>query len=101
MGADGHYKFSDAGLGDIQSVGQQQVAVCNEIWGDVMSRISALFPDGQIDAGLAAVLSERNEQYQKQVQQFTDDMDLQNVAVGNTRQIAAEGGQMMRNAVRL
>ncbi|MDF4252613.1 MULTISPECIES: hypothetical protein [unclassified Streptomyces] len=98
MGSDGHYQFSDVGLSDVQSVGRQQVEECNAIWGDVMTRIAALFPEGQIDEGLAMVLSDRNEQYKKSVERYVDDLGLQNVAVGNTRDIAAEGGAAMRRA---
>ncbi|MFE7136685.1 hypothetical protein ACFVAG_02935 [Streptomyces sp. NPDC057644] len=97
----GHYKFQDMGMADVQRVGNLQVEECNEIWGDVMSQISALFPEGAIDAGLAGVLSERNEKYQRDVQTYSDDLGLQNAAVGRTRNIAAEGGEAMRRAASL
>lgn len=100
-GGDGHYQFSSMGLSDVQSVGSQQVEECNEIWKDVMTRIKALFPDGQIDSGLNSVLEERNEKYQKDVEKYAEDLGLQNVAVGNTRDIASEGGAAMRRAASL
>lgn len=98
MGSDGHYQFSDERLADVQKVGKEQIRECNEIWENVMNRIEALYPDGQIDAGLAAVLAERNEQYVKDVRKYGDDLDMQNFAVSSTRDIAQEGGQAMRRA---
>lgn len=99
-GGDGHFQFSSGGLTDVQSVGRQQVEECNEIWQDVMTRIRALFPDGQIDGGLNSVLEERNETYRKDVETYAEDLGLQNVAVGKTRDVAIEGGQLMKNAAR-
>lgn len=97
----GHYRFQDLGMADVQRVGSLQVEECNEIWSDVMTQIGALFPDGDIDAGLAGVLSERNEKYQRDVQSYVDDLGLQNTAVGRTREIAADGGAAMRRAASL
>ncbi|MFD9847921.1 hypothetical protein R1Y80_04720 [Streptomyces sp. JL1001] len=97
----GHYRFQDLGMADVQRVGALQVEECNEIWSDVMTQIGALFPDGDIDAGLAGVLSERNEKYQRDVQQYAEDLGLQNTAVGRTREIAADGGEAMRRAASL
>ncbi|MCX2968560.1 hypothetical protein WDH52_11440 [Streptomyces sp. TRM70308] len=99
--SDGHYQYSDVGLSDIQTIGRDQIEVCNEIWADVMTRIEALFPEGEIDAGLAGVLSERNEQYVRDVNRYVEDLGMQNSAVGQTREIAAEGGANMRRAARL
>ncbi|MBW1599965.1 hypothetical protein [Streptomyces sp. JJ38] len=97
----GHYRFQDMGMAEVQRVGNLQVEECNEIWSDVMSQINALFPEGEIDAGLASVLNDRNEQYQRDVQGYMDDLGLQNTAVGRTREIAAEGGEAMRRAASL
>ncbi|MCZ7413900.1 MULTISPECIES: hypothetical protein [unclassified Streptomyces] len=97
----GHYRFQDMGMAEVQRVGNLQVEECNEIWSDVMSQINALFPEGEIDAGLAGVLNDRNEQYQRDVQGYMDDLGLQNTAVGRTREIAAEGGEAMRRAASL
>ncbi|ORT60532.1 hypothetical protein [Streptomyces sp. CB03238] len=99
--AGGHYQFSDTGLSDIQSVGRTQIEECNAIWQDVITRIQALFPNGDIDAGLAGVLAERNDKYVQDVTRYADDLGLQNTAIGNVRDIALEGGAAMRRAAAL
>ncbi|MEE1926732.1 hypothetical protein V1J52_00800 [Streptomyces sp. TRM 70351] len=101
MYGDGQISFNSEGLSAIQRIGRDQVEECNEIWSDVMSRIEALFPEGAIDAGLAGVLAERNEQYVRDVNRFVEDLGLKNTAIGQTRDIGIEGGEAMRRAARL
>ncbi|WP_019546818.1 hypothetical protein [Streptomyces sulphureus] len=95
---DGHYRFSDAAMGDIQQAGARQLTECNEIWSDVIRRIEGLFPEGEIDSGLQSVLSDRNDNYVRKVEQFGENLGLQNTAMERSRNIALEGGEAMRRA---
>jgi uncharacterized protein YukE len=101
MTSPGHYMYSSAQLDDIASIGKQEIEEATTIWRDVISQIQGLFPAGNVDAGLAHVLEERNAKYVREITNYSDALSRQSQAMTNINNLAIDGGARMRKQAAL
>jgi hypothetical protein len=96
--SDGMIHFRNEGLDGIQSQtsGQQQRYL--EIWEGVRTQLMQLVENGQVDAQIAGVLHERDEQFHREATGFDDSVTAQNTAMRNVQNIGNEGGAAMVRA---
>ncbi|GAA3858505.1 hypothetical protein [Streptomyces sedi] len=95
---DGMIRFGNEGLDAIQSATSGQQERYQEIWDDVHTQLTSLIEQGQVDASIASVLNERDEQFRREAGGFDDSVSGQNRAMRDVQSIGNEGGSAMVRA---
>ncbi|WP_062214267.1 hypothetical protein [Streptomyces sp. NBRC 109706] len=95
----GMVRFANEGLDTIQSQTTGQQERYADIWAGVHNQLLGLIEDGKVDASIAGVLHERDEQFQREIGTFDDSVSGQNRAMRDVQTIGNEGGAAMVRAV--
>ncbi|RMI27793.1 hypothetical protein [Streptomyces triticirhizae] len=98
MSLDGVIHFRNEGLDTIQASTKGQQERYIEIWDTVRNQLLALVNNGQVDAQIGTVLTERDQRFRREAAGFDQSVSSQNTAMRQVQGIGNEGGAAMVRA---
>ncbi|UED83391.1 hypothetical protein [Streptomyces profundus] len=98
MSLNGVIHFRNEGLDAIQTGTRGQQEQYITIWNDVHKQLTALVHNGQVDAQIGNVLTERDQIFRREAAGYDQGVTAQNTAMRNVQNIGNEGGAAMVRA---
>ena len=95
MSNGGMIRFNNEGLSTIQDQTNRQQNEYVEIWGRVHRKLLDLVEQGLVDAQIASVLTERDQDFRRESAGYDESVTAQNAAMRNVQNIGNEGGAAM------
>jgi preprotein translocase subunit SecD len=98
MSGDGYIEFKNDDIANIAQITRSSQADWDRIWEGVRARLSGIVSEA-LDALTGSSLEDRSAQYHQRTQQYTADLNSQQVAVTNVGQISADTNQQMARVI--
>jgi len=96
--SDGYIEFRNEDIASIASITQTSQGDWDRIWEDVRTRLSGIVSEA-LDALTGSSLEERTALYHQRSQQYTADLNSQQLAVRNVGQISVDTNQQMSRVI--